>query len=222
MCSQFTVKLSKETLQALPLNNKKLEDVSLNVLPSQQAPILVAQKKKSLEFKLTSMRFSLVPSWSKEAKVKFATHNARIETVLEKPTWKIPFLKQHCLVPLTSFYESVYTGPEAGHVIEFHQENKNLLWAAGIFDYWKASEQESFYSFSIVTTEPDSFIIEHGHDRSPLFLDLNSGLEWLQFYKTGTEQIEFLNLQRKKPELQVSLVRPLKSGWEKRKPNSSN
>lgn len=56
------------------------------------------------------MRYSLVPNWSKEAKVKFATHNARLESIDEKPTWKTVFSEQHCLVPLTDFIEPILPG----------------------------------------------------------------------------------------------------------------
>ncbi len=138
------------------------------------------------------MSYSLVPSWSKEPKLKFATHNARIETITDKPTWKTPFQRQHCIVPLTSFFEFVYEGPLAGHMIEFKESSHSLLFAAGLFDHWTAptphqnnttQNQNSFFSFTIITTTPSKFILDHGHDRSPLFFKFCSRHSMAQFKK---------------------------------------
>lgn len=183
-------------------------------LPYQKAPVIVSENQNTpeIKYKITSMGFSLVPSWSKEAKVKFATHNARIESVLEKPTWKTPFLKQHCVIPISNFYESVYEGPLQGNVISFHKPHHELLFAAGLFDRWNES-----FSFSILTTEPTPFILEHGHDRCPIFLKLDQAKEWLSLKDDGAKMQSFLLNEFEKPELDVSVHRPLKAGWEKRK-----
>ena len=96
MCSQYTISFAPEDLtheftNGFPPNSKIF---SARILPYREAPVIVQHKD---ELKMTPMSFSLVPSWSAEPKVKFATHNARLETVTQKPTWKEPFRKQHCL-----------------------------------------------------------------------------------------------------------------------------
>ena len=170
MCAQFTLKISKEDLQAFGFTiPEDIQQIDQRFLPSKVAPVVV---KANADLKLTGMRFSLIPSWSKEPKVKFATHNARLETVLEKPTWKKPFESQHCVVPMTGFFESVYEGEKAGNIIQFHTNENSILFAAGIFDQWVNPENKNdrFFSFSILTTEPTKYILDNGHDRSPLFL----------------------------------------------------
>lgn len=217
MCSQFGLNTSKEKLEELGIEvSSEVSRIESTFLPYQKAPVVVNHNQK---IKLTPMNFSLVPSWSKESKVKFATHNARIETVLEKPTWKKPFISQHCLVPMSSFYESVYEGPHQGHVIQFQKENHELLLAAGIFDCWVNPEtKEKLNSFSILTTEPDDFIKYYGHDRSPIFLENNYAMKWLKINEmSGEEQRDWLFNKLTRPSLSVSVVRPLKAGWEKRK-----
>lgn len=217
MCAQFTLKIKATDLSLkygikLPEN---LEDIDERFLPYKTAPVIVEQNEVQ---KLVAMQFSLVPSWSKDSKVKFATHNARIETVTEKPTWKIPFDRFHCIIPMTSFYESAYEGPEAGHIIEFSQSQDELLFAAGIFDVWSdTKENKNLFSFSILTTEPDQFIIEHGHDRTPIFLKYSDAKVWLTLKDQPQKMIEFLKDKNLKPELKVKIDRPLKAGWEKRK-----
>lgn len=217
MCAQFTVKANKDDFDSLGIVvPDSLNEIDERFLPSKVAPVVV---KSNAELKLTGMRFSLIPSWSKEPKVKFATHNARIETVLEKPTWRKPFESQHCVVPMTGFFESVYEGEKAGNVIQFHDPEKSILLAAGIFDHWVNPEnkKDNFYSFSILTTEPTKYILENGHDRSPLFLSSTDAKEWLRLIGNPKDQLQFLSDRTLRPNLTVTIDRPLKAGWEKRK-----
>lgn len=217
MCAQFTLKIKARDL-SLKYGIKVPEqtpDIDERFLPYRTAPVIVEQNQIQ---KLVAMQFSLVPSWSKESKVKFATHNARLETVIEKPTWKIPFNRFHCVIPMTSFYESVYQGPEAGHIIEFSQNEDELLFAAGIFDVWSdPQENKKLFSFSILTTEPDPFIMDHGHDRTPVFLSELDARVWLTLKVESQKMVQFLKEKNLKPQLKVKIDRPLKTGWEKRK-----
>lgn len=219
MCAQFALKIdaTKLSLKYKIKISEQLLTIDSRFLPHSNAPVIVLNNQ---ERKLTPMKFSLVPNWSKDPKVKFATHNARIETIIEKPTWRAPFQSQHCLIPLTSFFESVYEGPEAGNIIRFTEENDNLLFTAGIFDFWKDKEQpdKSFFSFSILTQEPSKFILDHGHDRTPIFVKDEFAFEWLNLVKKDNEYIkEELLKNAYHPTLKIDIDRPLKAGWEKRK-----
>lgn len=218
MCAQYTLKTETGILSG-KYKIKVTENVSAidqRFLPHSQAPVIVSEKNIP---KLTSMKFSLVPAWAKEPRVKFATYNARIESITEKPTWRTPFQSQHCLVPLTAFYESVYVGPEAGHIIRLSEKNEQLLFAAGIFDFWSDPKgHDSFFSFSILTQAPSPFILEHGHDRTPIFLKDDFAFDWLTLIKKDDSYIkDTLLSQAYHPDLKISIDRPLKAGWEKRK-----
>ena len=218
MCAQYTLKTSvSELTEKYEIHvPTSLTTINERFLPYQIAPVIVRSNAQDL--KLTPMNFSLIPSWSKEPRVKFATHNARIETITDKPTWQIPFKKQHCLIPMSGFYESVYTGPLAGNVIQFSAQPDHLLFAAGIFDLWKDQEtQKEIFSFSILTTEPSAFISDHGHDRSPIFLNFKDGIHWITLKEDEKKMVEYLQTANLKPELLVSVDRALKAGWEKRK-----
>lgn len=217
MCSTYTVKVSRIALKSEDSDLElQMEEFEGRLHPGSNAPVVV---KKNLKLKLTPMRFSMIPSWSAEPKVKFATHNARIESVTEKPAWKLPFQAQHCLVPLLAFYESVYAGPLAGHMIKFSHINDELLWAAGIFDFWKSptAKEPGFFSFAILTREPSQFILDHGHDRSPIFIKGPSKSHWLDsLNKNPGDIVRDLLAESYYPELKVEVDRPLKPGWEKR------
>lgn len=217
MCAQYTIKISPQQLAEVIGTSVHPQAFSegLRLLPMKLAPVIVHSRQKGVM--ITPMTYSLLPSWSKESQPKFATYNARLETLHEKPTWRGPLDSKHCLVPLTGFFESVYEGPLAGHIIEFSQPKNELLFAAGLYDIWVHPEsQKRHFSFAIITTEPNAFILENGHDRSPLFLDLQRGREWLTLKGSPQEHLQFLKQNHQSCELQVSADRPLKPGWESR------
>lgn len=175
------------------------------IYPHKPAPVVV-QMKEELVVRL--MSFSLVPSWSKVRKPKFTTYNARIEEVLSKPTWREPFKRNHCLVPIKYFVESVYDGPYAGHNISIEDSKHDLMTAAGIWDTWFDHETgEVIDSFAILTCEPPKEIFDAGHDRCPLFLKPSAWSQWLQ----SPGQVQFLLDSREAIHFEFNQREPLKS-----------
>lgn len=219
MCSQYTVKTRPSDLfsrYGVKVPPSKEDLIDIRIFPHQNAPVIV--KDNEADTRLVGMQFSLIPSWSKDPKPKFATHNARLETVTSKPTWKKPFKENHCIVPMSGFYESVYEGPFAGNVIQFKPKGEDLLFAAGIFDVWTDPETDKkLFSFSIMTSEPSQLIQENGHDRSPIFLEFEDSKKWLELLGKENDMTEFLNEQLVHPDFDIEIDRPLKPGWEKRK-----
>lgn len=234
MCAQFGIEIPSQKLEAsfgIKLNISMPFVLNKRVSPYTEAPVFVFHPTKK-SFQLAKMQYSLVPAWSSEPKVKFATYNARLDTVLEKPTWKTPFIKNHCLIPLSYFVESVYEGPFAGHVLSFSSAENEVIFAAGIYDFWQAkadskmkqsardeAQSQGFYSFAILTTEPGELIQKAGHDRSPVFLNAESGKEWLKLGsdRSGSQMIEFLKSSHLNLPLKIEKERPLRPGWESRK-----
>lgn len=209
MCSNFS-QLFFTGKRRLPKfidpNQLDMEFKDLNVFPHQNAYIIRQNK-------IIEASFSLIPSWSKERKPKFATYNARIETVLEKPTWKESFISNHCIVPITAFREPVYEGPYSGNIVQFYRKDEILL-AAGIYNEWVNKETgEVIPSFAIVTKEPYPFIEKAGHDRSPLFLNEETSKVWLENENEEPEGLReyLLNSYEKFDTFEVEKVRELKA-----------
>jgi len=182
------------------------------IVPYTPAPVVIGQQ-------VQIMNFALLPNWSKEPKVKFATHNARLEGIEEKPTWKNVFIERHCLVPLSEFIEPIYEGEFAGNMVAFSEHNGEELLAAGVWDEWvNRKTGEVIHSFAIITHEPPPFVANTGHDRCPIFLNLEAGEEWLSNQNaTATELKRFLLTRNTVPEFSVAKHRPMKPGWEKRR-----
>ncbi|MFV8249891.1 SOS response-associated peptidase [Bdellovibrio bacteriovorus] len=214
MCASYHVYLDSYSL----IRNFKIKldfEFQKYLLPHSEAPVIVQENNENV---LKMMRFSLLPSWSKEAKVKFATHNARLDTIDKKPTWKRPFMGNHCLVPIEAFVEPIYENEHAGNMVRFSRSSGELLVAAGIYDIWTNKETgEQIESFSIITHEPPAFIAEVGHDRCPLFLPSSAFDAWLENRNDESQKIkDFLLQVREDVQFKVEIERPLKSGWEKR------
>ncbi len=185
------------------------------VLPRNLALVV---RNENNERRLEQMQFSLLPRWSKESKVKFATHNARLETVDEKPTFKDAFVKRHCVVPMNGFVEPIYTGDFAGNMVEFSPPTQGILFAAAIWEEWASKASgEIIQSFSVITHDPLPFVLSTGHDRSPVFLKLEDLSLWLSSEgERATELKSLLMKKRYKPALEASINRPMRPGWEKR------
>jgi putative SOS response-associated peptidase YedK len=54
---------------------------------------------------VVSMRWGLLPYWSKEPKAQYASFNARAETIDSQPMFRIPFQQRHCLIPAHGWLE---------------------------------------------------------------------------------------------------------------------
>ncbi len=146
-----------------------------HVFPRYIAPVLVAEQARTIK----PMAFGLIPFFEKEEKPKKIFHNARVETVAEKPSFKRPFVQNRCIVPMESFFEFVPGPVGKKRLIRFAPADGSLLSAAGIWSIWKSPAGTEIRSFSILTTEPPAFIAEHGHDRCPLFIDKAAIDPWL-------------------------------------------
>lgn len=187
------------------------EQFAIRVFPHQLFPVVRELNGKREALK---MSYSLVPRWSDTQKPKFATYNARIETLCEKATWEEPAKKQHCIVPITSFFESCHDGTHAGNIVEFSSVKQDeVLSAAGLWEEWVCKKTgEKVLSFAIITTQPSPFIERTGHDRSPVFLPTDSAIEWIaQKNWNCSRAVSFLKEHNTHPALNVSIERALKS-----------
>lgn len=228
MCALYTLRTSvAEMLSSLDFEVSLTfdqKDFNDRFLPHQKAPVIRWQKD---EFRLEAMNFSLIPNWSKERRPKFATHNARLETLKEKPTWKKPLVNQHVLVPITEFIEPIYEGEHNGHMVCFSQTENRLLWAAGLWDEWlDPSTGELIPSFTIITHEPSDFVRGIGHDREPLFMAQKTFSPWLKLQlapelslpsdlkglaRGAQAWTDYLRRAHAEPELKIRQDRKLKS-----------
>lgn len=215
MCASFMIKQRAASAMRLPIESRIDIDEYYDqlIVPHRPAPVIVLDNG---EIVIKAMNFSLIPSWSKEVKPKFATHNARLETAATKPAWREAFQKRHCLVPFTDFIEPIYEGEHAGFMVAFHRKEPGWLVAAGIWEEWTNRETgEVIESFAILTTDPPPFVASTGHDRCPVFLTPEAQKLWLR--NSLQAEPTALIAAQDTLDLDVEHHRPMKAGWEKRK-----
>lgn len=112
-------------------------------------------------------KWGLVPGWSKQSRTKYATINARIETVAEKPTYRTPFRRQRCLIPADGYYEwKVINGHKIPHYIRM--SDSRVFAFAGLWDHW-VGEDETLESCSIIVM-PANEVMRPLHERMPAIL----------------------------------------------------
>jgi putative SOS response-associated peptidase YedK len=121
----------------------------------------------------------LIPPFEKNEKPKMVFHNARVETLHEKASFKVPFLKQRCLIPLEWFYEYIWETEKKNFIARFFPKDGSLLVAAGLYSKWKSPAGEVIPTFSMITRPACSFVQSHGHDRSPYFLKPDAHDSWV-------------------------------------------
>jgi putative SOS response-associated peptidase YedK len=159
-----------------------------------------------------------------EATLKtISSYNARLDRlgknhepqkIYQAPVWNVPFSRQHCIVPLTSFFESCTSGTHAGNIVRFTRNQPDyILLAAGIWDSWTdKTSGEVINSFAIITDDPTPFLLEVGHDRQPVFLNWQDADFWLNQQQSPVRWYEFLKHNQNPIDYQVSNFRQLK-GW---------
>lgn len=136
-----------------------------NVSPSAMVPIVT-------QGGICLARWGLVPPWAKEFGGKYPTHNARIETVEEKASFRGAWKNsQTCLVPMAGYYEWVKEkGIKQPYVIHIPND---IVVVAGLWEAW-----EDKLSFTIITQESKGGLADV-HHRMPVILNQDEAKAWL-------------------------------------------
>ena len=104
MCGRFSFVVKKEKVKKqLPrvnVDNGLLES-SYNIAPTQNAYLLAQPLPTTLQM----MQWGLIPHWSKDGKSGASLINARVETIVEKPSFRESIQWRRCVVLADSFYE---------------------------------------------------------------------------------------------------------------------
>jgi putative SOS response-associated peptidase YedK len=145
-------------------------ELGYNIAPTQMIPAFTAEHGKA-------MRWGMIPPWSKEPSSKYATFNARSESVAEKPAFRHAWNKsQTCLVPALGYYE--WKGAKGNKQPYFiRPKNEAPLVMAGLWEQWSGPDQ-LLYSCTIIT-QPSNGKLAELHSRMPLMLKLDQAEQWL-------------------------------------------
>jgi putative SOS response-associated peptidase YedK len=147
-----------------------------NIAPTQQVPAVRATAD-ALGRELISLKWGLIPSWSKDPKIANSLINARAESVAEKPAFRSAFKRRRCLILADGFYE--WTGkPGKKQPWLFHFETDGVFAFAGLWEHWKPPEGAPVETCTIVTTAANELASRY-HDRMPAIIDPADYGRWL-------------------------------------------
>jgi putative SOS response-associated peptidase YedK len=175
MCGRYSLTNTNQLSLRFDVSEPVRVPVDPNVAPSQDLPVIVeADGRRHVE----TMQWGLIPHWSKPTGGEHYTMiNARAETIATKPTYRVPFQRQRCLVPATGFLEWQKEGKRAiPHY--FHLPRDPLFAFAGLYDTWKDARGMPHRTFAIITTKPNALVAPI-HDRMPVILHHADEDRWL-------------------------------------------
>jgi putative SOS response-associated peptidase YedK len=186
MCGRFVI---------IPDNLKARFDIfgniveikpNYNAAPSQHLPVITFDGEHN---QLELMEWGLIPHWSKAKQTGYSMINARMETLLEKPTYKHPFKSHRCIMPASGFYEWQKTeNRKQPYYITL--SDQPLIGFAGIFDIWEDKTTGStLKSYSIITTASRG-VMETIHERTPVILHRDQEKDWLR----GTDEAKLYDI----------------------------
>ena len=194
MCGRFSVDDQDQGLddayQAL-VGHPFPGEPNLNTAPTETAWIVRVDPSGGGSFTALAAKWSLTPYWSQTATPRYATFNARAETLATSRTFGEPFRRRRCVVPVSGFYEwRKHTQPglfdddrrgasswRGGPQPYFVRPCQGAMLLAGVWDRWRRGEA-AVDSFAVVTTaatDQMAFL----HNRQPLSLSPQDTDVWL-------------------------------------------
>ncbi len=192
MCGRYVNEASTEDLAA----EFDVEDVvgddpgpSWNVAPTDPVRVILERPPRgdspsvASVRQLRTVRWGLVPNWSRDRHGGAKMINARIETVTEKPAFKAAAARRRCLVPALGYYEWQKTDTTRKPFF-LHDPDGQLLAMAGLYELWRDPDAAAddpnrwLWTCTIVTQQaPD--VIGEIHDRNPVVVPRQLRDDWL-------------------------------------------
>ena len=153
--------------------------LSFNVAPS--STIAAFYRSSSGRIQGQAMRWGLIPAWSKSFDSKYATFNARAETVEQKPSFRSAWKhQQRCLIPMAGYYEWQKDNTDNTKQ-PFYVSDPNVggLVAAGLYETWQGREREDINYSCTMLTRPADRGLDSIHHRMPVLLTPNLASNWI-------------------------------------------
>jgi len=179
MCGRYVITKPVTKTTDLVKTNIKVENLdNYNAHPGQTLPIIKAYTNgRALE----SLEWGLKPEWAKNKKDFRPLINARLETLMEKLSFKNLIKTSKCIVIADGYYEWKKEGTSKSPYY-FTREDKDLMFFAGIYEKKQ---------FCIITKEAQDNVKEV-HNREPVIINQSQLINYLNVKKDGYELLQSL------------------------------
>jgi len=205
MCGRFVVAKTSGQIATIFEVDEVIDDLptSFNVAPTNRVPIVVDRAFEKdedgaplgdISRELHAARWGLVPRWSKSPTDGSPLINARMETVLEKPSFKDSVVRRRCLVPASGYYEWVVNPDGSKQPYYVNAGSDGMFGFAGLFEWWadpskKPGDPGRWLLSTTILTKPSAPELAHIHERNPVFLSGDTLDFWLDSSVEGDRDL---------------------------------
>ncbi|MDQ4119044.1 MAG: SOS response-associated peptidase [Actinomycetota bacterium] len=226
-----------DEFHAVDATDEGADRADYNVAPTKNITVVVERHPRdeegqadpgTTERTLRTVRWGLVPFWSKDPSSGARMVNARAETAGEKPAFRRALSSRRCLFPADGWYEwqrrdavaseSGEKGKPTKQPYFTHYADGSSLAMAGIWEYWKPKDPglaeqypDGLVTASVLTTEAVGPLTQV-HDRMPLVLPPSAWEAWLDPDRDAKDDAVSALLVPPSPDLVAQFeIRPVSS-----------
>ena len=204
MCGRYTLFSDLESiLNRFSVTDSRIhsQTKNYNVHPGQNV-LTILRKGKDISAEMMKWGFKL--NWDSVSIEPKTIHNARIESLLTKSTFKSIVKRQRCLIPTNGFYE--WKKSIKGNLPFFVHTQRNELFAfAGIWTSEIDDNGEKINSCSIVTKAANSKLTSI-HRRMPVIVTKQVEMHWLDERSHPSDLIDNLLSDPNEPNIYVDII----------------
>ena len=207
MCGRFVVAKTVGEILTIFEADEIVGDIpgpSFNIAPTQPIAIIVDRSFEKdeqggplgeLNREIHAARWGLVPRWSKDGPGSSAPLiNGRIESILEKPSFKDSVVRRRCVIPASGYYEWHVNGDGTKQPYYISAGVDGMFALAGLYEWWldptKATNDPNRWLLSATTLTKDSAPeLAHIHDRNPVLLSPATFEAWIDPHIEGDQDL---------------------------------
>jgi putative SOS response-associated peptidase YedK len=142
-----------------------------NIAPTQEAPVVRQRRQPKGERTVQNLRWGLIPSWAKDARIASSLINARTESLASRPAFAKALRQRRCAVLADGFYDWSGEGTSRQPYLVTRRDNAPFAFA-GLWDRWIERQnggETPIDTFTIVTTAAND-LLRQLHPRMPVIL----------------------------------------------------
>jgi putative SOS response-associated peptidase YedK len=166
----------------------------INAFTHPACPVIKANQS------METARWGLIPCWVQTledaATMKKMCLNARSETVFSKPAFKIPILKQRCIIPATGFFEFHHLENSTIPYYIFLKDEE-IFSFGGMYEQWRNPVTKEIEQTYTILTVPANELCAKIHNggknpfRMPLIIGRENEEQWLDTSLKNTDIQQF-------------------------------
>jgi putative SOS response-associated peptidase YedK len=196
MCGRFVISDTAPDLVRMfdvDTVGEGLPPANWNVRPTDPIPVVIESKKEGpVVRRLEAARWSLVPSFSRELKLKYPTFNARAEGVAKSASFRASLEGKRAIIPADGYYEW-HTVDKRKTPYFIHDPDGPLAFA-GLYSWWRDrtkadDDPERWVLTATILTTDAAGDLARIHDRVPVTLPREFWDTWLDPDTIGDQSL---------------------------------